>query len=219
MPLLLYCVGEAADERDLAPHGVAGLAVGRFTVGDLAGYFSESDAVETWLRLPLRAAALQFHGVLMQFFETATIIPFRFPTVFEDEQAFRTHVEARSAEYQRLLARFHNKAQMDVRVTAGRQSSTITSSGMEFLRDRQTRLRRLDSAEHVMRERTREIVIQWLRHNFADGFRASALVDRDHLATFKETLAGIRLDAHVQVRVSGPWPVSAFVNVSAERET
>lgn len=219
MPVLLYCIAAAADEFQKLLNGVAGLEVQRAKSGELAAYFSESDVPEAWLRLPLRDAALQFHRVLMQFFETATILPFQFPTVFETEDSLKDHIATHSANYTLLLERFRNHVQMDVRVTNRRSGSATASSGTQFLRERLDRRRTLDSVEHALRDGTGGIVVRWVRQDVSDGFRASALVDRGKLDIFNTNLAAIQLETGMQARVSGPWPVTAFINSPLESES
>ena len=57
-----------------------------------------------------------FNRVLHAIFSHTTIIPFRFPTVVENEGVLRQFLESRSSDYRAALHRLHNKVQMDVRL-------------------------------------------------------------------------------------------------------
>ncbi len=215
MPLLLYCVAAASSHVEPAIKGVADLAIRHREASCLCAFYSSSETADPWLRLPLHDAALQFHRVLMQFFRSAIIVPFRFPTVLEDEQSLLEHLEAHAVEYNAFLGKFANKVQMDIRVTAAEPDNSDQATGGGFLREKQKRQHALDRAGAELQTHSKKTTEGWIRHDTKDGFRAFAVVDRSRVAAFKQEIAAAQVPEGLRVRISGPWPVSAFLGLPA----
>src|SRR6266699_3670547 len=103
MPLLLYCVTRASVYPKGSQTGVAGVPVERVEGPGLAAVLSRNVDSNVWLRAPVRTSALEFHRVIMELFESAAIIPFRFPTIFESDDELGAHLVERADEYESLL--------------------------------------------------------------------------------------------------------------------
>jgi hypothetical protein len=211
VPLLLYCVAKSSPLFRREQRGVADLEVKHLDRAGLAAYFSRSATPDAWLRSRLRDSALQFNNVLNDCFRQAAIIPFRFPTIVESENELAEHVDQRASEYNAWLEKFKNKAQMDVRVRLGVSYEAASSSGTKFLRARQEQQRRLDTVATDIQTICRDVSAEWLHRPTADGFRAFALLDRNKVESFKEALAAMTLPKEFEARISGPWPVSEFL--------
>jgi hypothetical protein len=215
MPVLLYSVVSAANAPECSQAGVAGVSVTRVEVAELACYVSEGSSTDEWPGAALREAALHFHRVLMDLFRRTTIIPFRFPTILEDARAVAAHLESRREDYNTLLARFEAKVQMDITVAFSGNRDT-PASGAGFLRQRQIQRQLLDSAENELKGKTRGIALEWVRRELREGVRIFALVDRNQIAHFKNSLVPAELPPSLCARVTGPWPVSGFVSLSVQ---
>jgi hypothetical protein len=210
MPLLLYCVAQSRVHAKESQDGVAGSAVERVEAAGLVTFVSHSADPNLWLRAPVRTSALEFHRVLMELFESAAIIPLRFPTIFASDDDLRVHLSERRDEYLSVLNGISDLAQMEVRVT-GSQFSADTSSGTEYLRQRQRYLEALNECGIRLRGAVSSLVREWSDSTLKDGRRYFALVERSKVAEFEQALRGLAVPYGTNVRVSGPWPVSEFL--------
>ena len=212
MPLLLYCIAKPSALLNEPPVGVAGCPVSRLEVPNLAAFVSRNSDSGIWLRTPLRTSALEFHRVLVELFNSAAIIPFRFPTIFEDEQALTKPLDERSDEYNAFLEKFGYSAQMEARVSySGDGDSAPAVSGTVYLRVRQNRKRALEDVASQLGIAVRSVAHEWRQRSMQSGLLCFALVERYRVAEFKERMGRLRIPAGMSVRVSGPWPVAEFL--------
>ncbi|HUK46508.1 MAG TPA: GvpL/GvpF family gas vesicle protein [Terriglobales bacterium] len=212
MPILLYCVAR----REKSPvgnaiRGVAGSLVRREEYGPLSVFVScESDSAK-WLKQEIRTSALEFHGVLKQLFEHFVVIPFRFPTIFVDDEELAKHLEPRSGEYSEQLERFSDFVQMELRVisTVPRTSS---GSGTDYLNQRQNAMHSLEQFAGELKNRLAAYSKEWRQRATKQGLRAFALVARNAISDFENAVRNLQIPADLKVRVSGPWPASEFID-------
>jgi hypothetical protein len=215
MSLLLYCVAKPGDLLNVSPSGVADMPLSRLDRYGLAIFFSHSSAPELWLRAPLRDSALQFHRVLLDIFKSTAIISFRFPTILEDEQALTEHLEEHADEYNALLKKFADKAQLELRVSFSSPNSLGDGSGTKFLQERQSRQKALERFSAAIELATRTAGAEWRKRRLNSGFRAFVLLERSQAAGFKHTVAGIPVPLELDARLSGPWPVTEFLDLTS----
>jgi hypothetical protein len=209
MALLLYCVTELTAPQISSP-GVAGSRVKRLEHSGLASFYSDSTAADIWLSAPLRKSAQEFHGVQRVLFCSGAIIPFRFPTILEDGDKLRAHLEERSDEYTSLLARFANFVQVDI--TIRHTASSPPPSGADYLRERQSRNRTLDEFTNQLRSEAGTLAKDWRQRSIANGLRCFALVERKQVQEFNERMKTVSMPSQLSARVSGPWPVAEFLD-------
>jgi hypothetical protein len=212
MPLLLYCVAEKAGLPELAS-GVARLPVVACDEGDIAAIFSESTGAESWTGAPLKESAREFHQVLRAVFQSRAVIPFRFPTLMQDRQELAAHLRERSPEYSAQLKKFQNSVQMDISIThaEARSASAPTGSGAEYLQTRQRLSEELNGVADHLQQGAKEIAQEWIKRPAPQGARAFALIDRSSVASFNERLKLMPVPPGIVVRVTGPWPVTEFL--------
>ncbi len=218
MPLLMYCLASASAALKSSTTGVAEMPVCRREESGVAVFYSNSSSAEIWLHACLRDSALRFHRVTMEIFESAAIIPFRFPTVLENDLALAEHLACRAAEYKRELEKFANQVQMEVRISFVGESSGQVQSGADFLRGRQKKHQTLESLAEEVRVRTQEVTVDRRQRRFARGLNAFLLLDREHLQKFKDKVATIPIPRELEVRVSGPWPVTEFLESNSKQQ-
>ena len=212
MSLLLYCV--TGPSTSLPPvAGVSGSPVARFEHPDLAVFYSENTNPDRWLRVPLRTAAEQVHRVQQALFRSAAIIPFRFPAILEDQEKLRDHLTQRSSQYKSLLDRFATFVQMDITLT-GSAAPADRSSGARYLRDRQSRTHSLEQFASETRAHVNQLATDWRQRSIPNGLRCFALVERERVHDFNETMKSASVPAELTVRISGPWPVAEFLEFS-----
>lgn|SRR6266566_838346 len=209
MPLLLYCVTRASVYPKGSQTGVAGVPVERVEGPGLAAVLSRNVDSNVWLRAPVRTSALEFHRVIMELFESAAIIPFRFPTIFESDDELGAHLVERADEYESLLNQIADLVQMEVRLM--RPDVVVASnSGAGYLRERQKHLQVFEDFAVRLQAVTAGIAREWSDHTLRNGQRYFALVERGKVAEFEQVLRGLPVPEGINVRVSGPWPVSEF---------
>ena len=210
MAILLYCIAKHDVQVRTSLTGVAGDPVVRVETGPLATFTSRNSDSAVWLRSELRASALEFHRVLSEVFKSAAIIPFRFPTIFESEEQLAEHLQERSSEYNGLLEKFTDTVQMEIRLTHP-GLGTPSGSGTEYLKERQTLMRAIERFESGVHAVLSSLVKDWRQRASKDGVRAFALVGRDRVLEFRNIMRNAPVPDGFNVRITGPWPVSEFV--------
>jgi Gas vesicle synthesis protein GvpL/GvpF len=210
MAILLYCVADLSTPAHSIA-GVAGLPVLRCEDQELAIFYSDSTP-DTWLRAPLRETAEQFHRVQRELFRSHPIVAFRFPSILDSLESLRQHIESRGQQYQRLLCRFASTAQMDI-VTSYLGSQSPHSTGAEYLRQRQQRHRQIREFTTRLRSQVAPLTKAWRQDSTANGLRCFALVERKCVEEFNTLARRVSVPAELSVRVSGPWPVAAFLDL------
>jgi len=213
MPLLLYCVADASVPLNSAS-GVTGSAVERIEECALSIFYSENSSSDRWLKAPLRDSAREFHRVQQAVFRSGAIIPFRFPTILDDQGKVRDHLREHAARYNEVLHRFSNFAQMDIALTQ-RASPQAASSGSEYLRARQSRARALEELAGQFKCTAGALAADWRQRSVSDGLRCFALLARESVEEFNEKMKTVPLPPDTNARISGPWPVAAFLDLEA----
>lgn len=213
MGILLYCIAKSDVPANDSLSGVAGDPVVRVEVGGLTAFTSHNADSAAWLQSRLRASALEFHHVLSEVFKSAAIVPFRFPTIFESEKELTQHLQERSSGYKALLEKFSAVVQMEIRVTSPAPKAR-SGSGAQYLKDRKTTMLELEKFEADLRTVLFPILKDWRHRLSKEGTRAFVLVDRHRVAEFGSIMQHAPVPEGLKVRVSGPWPVSEFIEES-----
>lgn len=213
MSILLYCITQES-VSDVGP-GVAGLPVLRCKEAGLEALFSRNTSAESWTGTSLKQSAREFHSVLHRAFASRTIVPFRFPTLMSDEAELAAHLRDNAAEYAAQLKKFEHSVQMDISITHAQGTSPGIShgSGAEYLRTRQKRADELQGVAKQIQELASETAHSWRDRLASNDLRLFALVDRADVAAFRERLKRLSVPQNLEVRVSGPWPVTEFLEL------
>ena len=214
MSILLYCITQESPSTDVGP-GVAGLPVLHCMEAGLDALFSPNTSAESWTGASLKQSALEFHRVLQRAFSWHAIIPFRFPTLMRDEQELSSHLQDNAAEYSSQLKRFDNSVQMDISIAGTEPSAPAAApaSGTEYLRTKRRESDELQSLAKHIQELAGETAQSWRDRPASNALKLFALVNRASLAGFHERLKKISLPQNCSVRVSGPWPVTEFLEL------
>src|SRR5579862_1858746 len=106
MPLLVYCIAEAGSKIEIPPCGVQGASLRTLIESGLICFLSDYDHSAGGNHV--RDAALDFNRVLQELLRQAAIVPFRFPTLLEDESEIRRFLLQHAAEYCDALARLRD---------------------------------------------------------------------------------------------------------------
>lgn len=225
MPVLAYCITEAAESIQILQKGVAGKQLNSILHRGLNSLVAYLEKGEAGPNLAAREEALAFHGVLQEILGQATVIPFRFPTFFEDQTSVRLHLEENNEQYHEALSRLHNKIQMEVHITLRDEIEKVLEpgtqiegkahlSGAQYLRSRQQAQQQLVGAADKIREAVKVHIKDWRLRSSAREVRAFALVERESLREFRRALAEATIGAEFEARASGPWPATEFLEIA-----
>lgn len=224
MPVLAYCITEAAEPVQILRKGVGGKQLNSILHRGLKCSIADLEKIEVGPNLAAREEALAFHGVLQEILEQTTVIPFRFPTLFEDQTAVSSHLDENGEQYHEALIRLHNKIQMEVHITLRGEIGKVREpetqaegkgqlSGAEYLRSRQQARQKLEAAAQQIGEVVAAYTTDWRLRSSAREVRALALVERESLGEFRRALAEATIGAEFEARASGPWPATEFLEM------
>ncbi|GAC1436882.1 MAG: hypothetical protein NVS1B11_21290 [Terriglobales bacterium] len=222
MPVLAYCITEAAEPIQILQNGVAGRQINSILHRGLKCSVAHLEEREAGPNLASREEALAFHRVLQEILGQTTVIPFRFPTFFENQNAVSSHLNDNNEQYHEALSRLHGKIQMEVHITlrdatGARQvplDGQAQLSGTEYLRARQQAQQKLVRSADKIREAVEVHMKDWRLRSSAREIRAFALVERKSLEEFRRALARATIGAEFEARASGPWPATEFLEMA-----
>jgi hypothetical protein len=185
--------------------------VSRIEHSGLAVFVSRDPGSEGWTRPPLRESLLQFHQVLRQLFRSASILPFRFPTILSGDREVEAHLESAAERYKRLLEKYKTSVQMDVLLSAvEKPGAPSTPSGTEYLRTRKNQRDEMNAIVAGFATVAAGAVIEWHVRTLPQGVRWFGRLERDSVDPFNAAMRTLKLPAGYRARVSGPWPVTEF---------
>ena len=186
--VLAYCITEQQSPFDVPPPGVEGEPVRWIDLAALRCFFSNFRS--PMADQPAPEILTAFNRVLHAIFSHNTIIPFRFPTVVENEGVLRQFLETRSDDYRAALHRLHNKVQMDVRLILDPVSASEAPprSGKSYLEHRRARHEEIQLALDKFRCAANSLAESWVQRDTPSGARGFALVDRSALPLFVEKI-------------------------------
>jgi hypothetical protein len=213
MAILLYCIAKDDAPAIGSITGVAGDPIVRAELGSLAAFTSSNPDKSSWLRPQLQTSALEFHRVLSEVFKSTAIIPFRFPTVFENEEQLIQRLQERASEYTALLGKFGELVQMEIRITSP-DLKKPAQSGTQYLKVRQTATAMIEKFATELRAALSGLLQDWRQRPSKDGVRVFALIDRNQVTNFRSMMRNTPVPLNFSVRASGPWPVSEFIEQS-----
>jgi hypothetical protein len=213
MAILLYCIAKDDAPAIGSITGVAGDPIVRAQLGSLAAFTSSNPDKSSWLRPQLQTSALEFHSVLSEVFKSTAIIPFRFPTVFENEEQLIQRLQERASEYTALLGKFGELVQMEIRITSP-DLKKPAQSGTQYLKVRQTATAMIEKFATELRAALSGLLQDWRQRPSKDGVRVFALIDRNQVTNFRSMMRNTPVPLNFSVRASGPWPVSEFIEQS-----
>ncbi len=178
---------------------------------------------------PLTQQAIVEHArVISDCFRTMTVLPFRFGTIFESDEALRRAVRANRKAFLESLARLRGKSEMHVKIVVkdgaieeAMQSFLPASAGniLRKLRDRasrererQTKARALSMQVHKLFCPLEEDVVCKRMDSGNMLIDFAHLIDTNTVAKYQNRYsAATRHFKDCQVTISGPWPPYHFM--------
>ncbi|MFZ0395049.1 MAG: GvpL/GvpF family gas vesicle protein [Terracidiphilus sp.] len=231
-----YCIGEKQAFPELARHrkpvpletvlGVSGNQVFLYPASDLAVIVSEHNPTENLNH----QAGMDHARVIADCFQHSTVLPFRFGTVFNDDESLRKSIRSNQRQFLSNIDKLRGKTEMHLRIFVddfcrkdlgkhlpaegvGREYLTNLRENAVRQRERQTRARAVSFQMHRLFNPLDEEVSCRLAEHGKMVLDIAHLIDRKcvdrYLNKFATTSAALR---DCQMQLSGPWPPYHFVH-------
>jgi len=231
-----YCIGERqafpllAHHRKPIPmeslHGVRGNQVFVYPACDLAIIVSEHNPAEAFDQ----RSGVDHARVIADCFQHSTVLPFRFGTIFHDDESLRRSIRSNHRQFHSHIDKLRGKTEMHLKVLvddcgshAAEKHLSPEGLSREYFsslrvnasrqRERQTRARAVSFQMHRLFEPLDEEVSCRLTENGKMMLDVAHLIDRKsvdrYLSRFSATSATMR---EYQMQLSGPWPPYHFVH-------
>ncbi|MGA7887446.1 MAG: GvpL/GvpF family gas vesicle protein [Acidobacteriaceae bacterium] len=212
---MLYCVTQPNQTVNVAS-GVCESAVQSREMLGVRVYWSDiADPEECWdTAESLGKAALQFHQVLREILAAVTPIPFRFPTLLENEDGMEQQLATEQELYRAALERIGDAVQYEVvgSWAVDEQADLATPvSGREYLKRRSLATGRIVAIDRKLKSVTADSAREWRARQERRSYRWFALVPRQNRDRFIASLRSAGPSEGVRLRLSGPRPPAEFV--------
>jgi hypothetical protein len=231
-----YCIGEKQAFPELARHrkpvpmesviGVSGNQVFLYPASDLAIIVSEHNPQEALNQ----KAGVDHARVIADCFQHSTVLPFRFGTVFSDDESLRKSIRSNQRQFLGNIDKLRGKTEMHLKILVDdccakeiERHLPAESVGREYLsnlrenaarqRERQTRARAVTFQMHRLFMPLDEEVSCRLTENGKMMLDIAHLIDRKYVERYQNkfaTTSAALKDCAMQL--SGPWPPYHFVH-------
>ena len=230
-----YCIGEKQAFPELARHrkpvpmesvlGVSGNQVFLYPASDLAVIVSEHNPQE----ILSQKSGVDHARVIADCFQHSTVLPFRFGTIFNDDESLRKSIRSNQRQFLSNIDKLRGKTEMHLKILVEDCSREIehrlpaAGVGREYLnnlrenaartRERQTRARAVSFQMHRLFQPLDEEISCRLTESGKVVLDIAHLIDRKcverYQNKFTTTSAVMR---ECQMQLSGPWPPYHFVH-------
>jgi hypothetical protein len=231
-----YCIGEKQAFPELSRHrkpvplesvlGVSGNQVFLYPASDLAIVVSEHNPADVLNQ----KSGVDHARVIADCFQHSTVLPFRFGTVFGDDDALRKSIRSNQRQFLSNIDKLRGKTEMHLKVVvegccgrAAEKPQPGGHAGWEYLtnlrenatrqRERQTRARAVSFQMHRLFMPLDEEVSCRLTESGKMVLDIAHLIDRKYVERYQNKfLSTSTLMRDCQMQVSGPWPPYHFVH-------
>jgi hypothetical protein len=231
-----YCIGEKQAFPEIARHrkpvpmesvvGVSGNQVFLYPASDLAVIVSEHNPAESLNQ----KSGVDHARVIADCFQNSTVLPFRFGTVFNDDESLRKSIRSNQRQFQNNIDKLRGKTEMHLKIfvddccaketekllpaeTVGREYLSNLRESASRTRERQTRARAVSFQMHKLFLPLDEEVTCRLTESGKMVLDIAHLIDRKCVERYQNkfitTSATLR---ECQMQISGPWPPYHFVH-------
>jgi hypothetical protein len=231
-----YCVTEKEAFPELLRHrkpipletvsGIQGNQIFLYPASDLAVIVSEHSPQEKLHQ----KAAVEHARVIAECFKVSTVLPFRFGTIFGDDEALRRSIRSNHRQFSTNIERLRGKTEMHLKVTLedccrelahrpALQKNAVGKAYLESLREtaalqreRQTKARSVSVQMHRMFTPLDEEVSCRRMDTGKMLLDIAHLIDTRSVERYqnKYSSASIMMK-DCQMQLSGPWPPYHFV--------
>jgi hypothetical protein len=230
-----YCIGEKLAFPELARHrkpvplesvhGVAGNQVFLYPASDLAIVVSEHNPAENLNP----KSGIDHARVISDCFKHSTVLPFRFGTVFQDDETLRKSIRSNQRQFLTNIDKLRGKTEMHLKILvddcstkdlnrapssiAGQQYLTNMRENATRARERQTRARAVSFQMHRMFQPLDEEVSCRMTENGKILLDIAHLIDRKYVERYQNKFAStMAMMRECTMQMSGPWPPYHFVH-------
>jgi len=233
-----YCITEKQAFPELLRHrkpipmeavaGIQGNQVFLYPASDLAVIVSEHSPLDNLNQ----KAAVDHARVIADCFKMSTVLPFRFGTVFADDETLRRSIRSNQRQFVTNIERLRGKAEMHLKVTLDdccREQirrfapDTLHAVGKEYLsnlrenaalqRERQTKARAVSVQMHRMFSPLAEEVTCKRTDSGKMLLDIAHLIDSKCIERYQNKYSSASvLMKDCQMQLSGPWPPYHFVH-------
>jgi hypothetical protein len=231
-----YCIGEKKAFPELARHrkpvplesvlGVSGNQVFLYPASDLAVVVSEHNPLETLNQ----KSGVDHAKVIADCFKHSTVLPFRFGTVFKDDDILRRSIRSNQRQFVSNIDKLRGKTEMHLKIAVddccakeierhlpaelvGRGYLTNLRETAARTRERQTRARAVSFQMHRLFMPLDEEVSCRLTESGKMVLDIAHLIDRKYVERYQNKFA--TTSANIRecfMQISGPWPPYHFVH-------
>lgn len=231
-----YCITEKQSFPEILRHrkpipmetvaGIQGNQVFLYPASDLAVIVSEHSPLD-----PLNQKAAMDHArVIAECFKTSTVLPFRFGTVFADDDSLRRSIRSNQRQFVTNIDRLRGKAEMHLKVTledckeqlrrtipeeasVGRAYLVNLRESASLQRERQTKARAVSVQMHRMFSPLAEEITCKRTEAGKMLLDIAHLIDHKCVERYqnKYSSASVTLK-DCRMQLSGPWPPYHFVH-------
>lgn len=206
--------------------GVSGNQVFLYPANDLAVIVSEHDPGETLNQ----KSGVDHARVIADCFQHSTVLPFRFGTIFNDDESLRKSIRSNQRQFLGHIDKLRGKTEMHLKILVGdcsghamekhaqsdgtsREYFTTLRENASRQRERQTRARAVSFQMHRLFMPLDEEVSCRTAEGGKMMLDIAHLIDRKcverYLSKYSTTCIGMR---EYQMQLSGPWPPYHFVH-------
>jgi len=235
-----YCIGEKLAFPELIRHrkpvpmeslvGVSGNQVFLYPASDLAVIVSEHNPVEALNQ----KSGVDHARVIADCFKLSTVLPFRFGTVFEDDESLRKSIRSNQRQFLNNIEKLRGKTEMHLKIFVddccsreidkrlqaegvGREYLSNLRENASRQRERQTRARAVSFQMHRLFLPLDEEVSCRLIEGGKEGGKMvldiAHLIDRKCVERYQNKfLTTSAMMRECQMQISGPWPPYHFVH-------
>jgi len=231
-----YCIGEKEAFPALARHrkpvpiesvfGVSGNQVFLYPASDLAVIVSEHNPQETFSQ----RSGVDHARVIADCFQHSTVLPFRFGTVFNDDESLRKSIRSNRRQFLGHIDKLRGKTEMHLKILvqdccrreadkhmaverAGREYLSTLRENASRARERQTRARAVSFQMHRLFLPLDEEVSCRLVENGMMMLDIAHLIERKCVERYQNKFSSTSAAMHqCQLQLSGPWPPYHFVH-------
>jgi hypothetical protein len=230
-----YCIGEKQAFPELARHrkpvplesvhGVSGNQVFLYPASDLAVIVSEHNPTESLNQ----KSGVDHARVIADCFKHSTVLPFRFGTIFNDDDSLRKSIRSNQRQFLGNIDKLRGKTEMHLKIlvddcctrelarlssdTVGRGYLTNLRETATRQRERQTRARAVSFQMHRLFAPLDEEVSCRLTETGKMVLDIAHLIDRKYVERYQNKFATTSaMMRDCQMQLSGPWPPYHFVH-------
>jgi Gas vesicle synthesis protein GvpL/GvpF len=230
-----YCISDKQSFPELCRHrkpipmelamGISGNQIFLYPASDLAVLVSEHNPSENLDQ----KAAVEHARVISECFKLSTVLPFRFGTVFADDDSLRKSIRSNQRQFLANIERLRGKAEMHLKVVlddcARERNRTVVMDcvGKEYLsnlrenatrqRERQTKARAVSVQMHRMFSPLDEEISCRRMDSGKMLLDIAHLIENKGIERYQNKYSSATQQLKdCQMQLSGPWPPYHFVH-------